>query len=109
MTNVLSGDDQDAAAIKIVDEIPRLGDRWLVTSDGLTDYVPMRAIHRILAARAHPQATAEMLVQAAKENRTRDNVSVVVADVISLLGSPPHDPVFGGSAAAGVTGSAHSG
>lgn len=109
VTNVLSGDDQDAAAINIVDEIPHLGDRWLVTSDGLTDYVPMRTIHRILAARAHPQATAEMLVQAAKENRTRDNVSVIVADVISLLGSPPHDPVFGGSAAAGVTASAYSG
>ena len=58
------------------------GDRFLLCSDGLVDEVDDDLIAEILKQHAEPQAAADALVQAANENGGRDNVTVIVADVL---------------------------
>ncbi|MFE4470812.1 PP2C family protein-serine/threonine phosphatase [Leifsonia sp. NPDC056824] len=100
VTHVLGGDAEDAAALHVAAEPARRGDRWLLTSDGLTDYVPILDVAETLAVAATPQDAADALVALALRHRARDNISVVVADVVELPEAPLYRPAFGGSAAA---------
>lgn len=99
VTHVLGGDAGDAAALHVMSEPARRGDRWLLTSDGLTDYVPILDVAETLAAAATPQEAADALIALALMHQARDNVSVVVADVVELPETPVYRPAFGGSAA----------
>lgn len=56
------------------------GDRVLLCSDGLSDYLPLEVLHSELAV-GQPDEAANALIQAALAAGTRDNVTVVVADV----------------------------
>ncbi|MGC0251953.1 PP2C family protein-serine/threonine phosphatase [Pseudactinotalea sp. Z1748] len=58
------------------------GDRLLLCSDGLSDYLSAEQIGRALATEARSEAV-EALIDAALRASTRDNVTVVVADVDS--------------------------
>jgi serine/threonine protein phosphatase PrpC len=58
-----------------------VGDRYLVCSDGLTDYVDEPAIHRILADVAELSSCCPALIDAALAVGGPDNVSCVVGDV----------------------------
>ncbi|WP_348790182.1 PP2C family serine/threonine-protein phosphatase [Leifsonia sp. NPDC080035] len=100
VTHVLGGDAEDAAALHVAAEEARGGDRWLLASDGLTDYVPIPLVAETLSAAANPQDAADALIALALEHRARDNISVVVADVVELPEAPEYRPAFGGSAAA---------
>jgi serine/threonine protein phosphatase PrpC/DNA-binding HxlR family transcriptional regulator len=100
VTHVLGGDPEDAAALHVATEPARRGDRWLLTSDGLTDYVPILDVADTLAVAETPQEAADALVALALMHQARDNVSVVVADVVELTETPVYRPAFGGSAAA---------
>lgn len=60
----------------------RLGDRFLVCSDGLTDMVIDDAIGRTLSAYPDVEACARHLVRLALDAGALDNVTVVVADVV---------------------------
>lgn len=64
----------------MVDAIGALGKRWL---EGLTDYVDEAAVAETLAS-GTPRHAAERLVADALAAGSRDNVSVVVADVAPL-------------------------
>lgn len=67
------------------------GDRLLLCSDGLVDEVTDEAITEILLAHpVDPQAAAQALVDAANDAGGRDNITVVVVDV--LEGDDPPDP-----------------
>ncbi len=67
------------------------GDRFLLCSDGLVDEITDEAIAEILLAHPdHPDAAAQALVDAANEAGGRDNITVVVVDV--LEGDEPPDP-----------------
>jgi PPM family protein phosphatase len=61
----------------------RLGDRYLVCSDGLSDYVDDAAIAAAVRDHADPQHCAEQLVKLALLADAPDNVTVVVADVVA--------------------------
>ncbi|UAJ78258.1 winged helix-turn-helix transcriptional regulator [Leifsonia sp. ZF2019] len=98
VTHVLGGAPEDAAALHISVEAARRGDRWLLASDGLTDYVTVEAITATLAS-GSPQDAADALLELARAHETRDNVSVIVADVVEYPEDPAYAPVFGGSAA----------
>ena len=100
VTHVLGGDPEDAAALHVAAEPARRGDRWLLTSDGLTDYVPVADVAETLVAADPPQEAADALVALALLHQARDNISVVVADVVELAETPVYRPAFGGSAAA---------
>lgn len=60
---------------------PEPGDRFLVCSDGLSDYVAEEDIARTLAEQPELEACANQLVQLALAEGAPDNVSVIVADV----------------------------
>lgn len=60
---------------------PLAGDRLLLCSDGLSDYVDDEVIGAALRGRPDPQDCAESLVAAALQVGAPDNVTAVVADV----------------------------
>ena len=72
----------DAVEIDTFDFIPELGDRFLLCSDGLVNEVPVREIAESLASIESPTEAAEQLVATAVEEGGRDNVSVVVIDLV---------------------------
>lgn len=75
----------------------RLGDRYLLCSDGLTSVVDDDAIGDILL-RHDPTGCVTSLVDAALENGAPDNVTVVVADVIDASEQVGATPVVVGAA-----------
>jgi len=66
------------------------GDRFVLCSDGLVDEVPDSEIIDLVASVSEPQALAEQLVSLANNHGGRDNVTVVIVDV--LEGADPPDP-----------------
>ena len=60
------------------------GDRLMLCSDGLVDEVGDDAIASIMRTVDEPQDAAEELVAAANVNGGRDNVTVIVIDVIAV-------------------------
>ena len=66
------------------------GDRFILCSDGLVDEVPDHEIASEVRATADPQLLAERLVAMANRHGGRDNITVVVVDV--LEGDDPPDP-----------------
>ncbi|UFU06380.1 PP2C family protein-serine/threonine phosphatase [Ruania halotolerans] len=101
---VKSLDDQPGGAdLDIIDVQLQVGDRLLLCSDGLSDYLPAEQIGELLAVPDLEEA-AQRLVDAALEIGTRDNVTVVVADLEVLestasttTASTRHDPDGGAS------------
>jgi protein phosphatase len=65
------------------------GDRFLLCSDGLVDEVVDDVIAETLRTSDDPQEAAERLVEAANDAGGRDNVTVVVVDVLAG-DDPPH-------------------
>jgi PPM family protein phosphatase len=76
----LDGDPERRAKVTTLEA--RLGDRLLLCSDGLTDFVADDAIATTLLDPAPPRC-AERLVELALAAGGRDNVSAVVADVVA--------------------------
>jgi protein phosphatase len=66
------------------------GDRYVLCSDGLNDEVPDEEIETLVAEHEDPQAAAEALVDRANQLGGRDNITVVVVDVLD--GESPPDP-----------------
>lgn len=85
--------DPDALHLLPVDVLP--GDRWLLTTDGLSSYLPMEIFENLVRNIEDPQNLADQLVDQAWP-RSRDNISVVVGDICT--GSSPADAVFIGAA-----------
>ena len=101
VTNVLTGQDvgPDDAQQDTFDS--KLADRWLLCSDGLSGFVPEEALQGCLAAGDDVAETAEALVRLSKDVQARDNVTVVVADIVSdgTPGQSELKPVVVGAAA----------
>jgi protein phosphatase len=57
-----------------------IGDRYVICSDGLTDYVPDNAIAEVLAL-DDPHRSTQELTRLALRGGSRDNITCVVADV----------------------------
>ena len=94
--NAIDGRDGVEPVLDLLD--PEPGDRYLVCSDGLSDYVVADDIEAGLAE-DEPQASCERLVALALAAGAPDNVSCIVADVVE---SPPAAderlPIIGGAA-----------
>jgi len=80
VTRVLSGDPDDEPDVSAREA--RVGDRYLLCSDGLTGVVSEATIAETLAAGEDPAATAEALISMALRGGAPDNVTVVVAEVL---------------------------
>ncbi len=68
----------------------RLGDRYLLCSDGLSGVVSAETLRATLAAGDLPLPTADQLVQLALRAGAPDNVTCIVADVVDA-GAPSDD------------------
>jgi serine/threonine protein phosphatase PrpC len=61
----------------------RAGDRFMLCSDGLSDVVDKAALAAALSE-GEPDESVQRLIELALANRTRDNVTAIVADVIEV-------------------------
>jgi serine/threonine protein phosphatase PrpC len=108
ITASLSGGEDDVAVVREHTAVP--GDRWLLCSDGLTDYVPDAEFAALLRGHRDPHDAAAACVALAIEAGSRDNVTVVVCDVVAdemplpvVLGGRNREPDFYGAAAVRFT------
>ncbi|WP_017590233.1 Stp1/IreP family PP2C-type Ser/Thr phosphatase [Nocardiopsis ganjiahuensis] len=60
----------------------KVGDRYLLCSDGLSGVVSKKTIHETLATESDPRAAAKKLIELAIRGGGPDNITAVVADVI---------------------------
>ena len=79
ITASLSGGERDR--VVVAEHEARRGDRWLLCSDGLTDYVPQSDIAAVVARCDAPAEAAGAAVALGLTAGTRDNVTVVICDV----------------------------
>jgi PPM family protein phosphatase len=80
ITRVLSGDPDDEPDLSVREA--RLGDRYLLCSDGLTAVVSDPTLAEALAEHDTPAGCAEALVQMALRGGGPDNITCVVAYVV---------------------------
>jgi protein phosphatase len=92
----LDGRDESDPDVELLTSQP--GDRYLLCSDGLSDYVDVAAIADALG-QGEPQQASEALVDLALRAGAPDNVTCVVADPIEKP-RPGQQPVLGGAATA---------
>jgi protein phosphatase len=78
ITQAVQGGDFTATTTRLT---PRTGDRYLLCSDGLSDYVTDGAIEQALLSCPDPQMCAELLIRLALRAGAPDNVTVIVSDV----------------------------
>lgn len=67
-----------------------IGDRYLLCSDGLSGELSEEHLHALLETYHDPNAAAQALTQAALEAGGRDNIAVIVIDVLPLLAADPY-------------------
>jgi PPM family protein phosphatase len=73
----------------------KVGDRFLLCSDGLSDVVSDETIGRTLVESADPDAAVDQLVDLAIRSGGPDNITCVLADVIDTeSGQPPTEEVI---------------
>lgn len=96
ITASLSGAEHDG--VTVVAHEHRPGDRWLLCSDGLTDYVAEIDIRAALADHDSVGAAAAACVELALEAGTRDNVTAVVVDVTADAGVAGGSRFYGAAA-----------
>jgi len=99
VTRVMTGQPDDDPDTSLREA--KVGDRFLLCSDGLSDFVGADVIEEILAGAASPEEAADRCVEVALKAHTRDNVTVIVADVVDPDGDdlPTTVPQVVGAAA----------
>jgi PPM family protein phosphatase len=102
VTRVLTGAHEDEPDLVV--RQGRIGDRYLIASDGLTDYVARDTISQVLTDTVDPAQTADRLVALALRAGAPDNVTVVVGDLVDIGSAPPTQPQVVGAAAVRETG-----
>ena len=80
VTRVLTGHEHDEPDLSVREA--RVGDRYLICSDGLSDYVAPDTIGEIVTARRDAGSTADRLVELALKAGAPDNVTFIVGDVV---------------------------
>jgi PPM family protein phosphatase len=82
VTRVLTGapDDEPDLAMREA----RIGDRYLLCSDGLSGFVARDTIQEILLKAQPPGPTADLLVGLAMRAGAPDNVTCIIGDVVDL-------------------------
>jgi PPM family protein phosphatase len=76
----------------------KVGDRYLLCSDGLSGVVSFDTLQETMAAGDDPAATCEALVQLALRGGAPDNVTCIVADIIEAIQLGDDAPAVVGAA-----------
>jgi protein phosphatase len=82
----------------------RLGDRYLLCSDGLSVVVSAETLHRTLSTVTDPDQAVIQLVELANRGGGPDNITCIVADVVdsaTARRAPTEVPVIAGAASNG--------
>lgn len=77
---------------------PRVGDRWLLCSDGLSDYVATQAILETVTGSADLREVVGRLIALANDAGGPDNITCAVAEVVDT-DQPQAEPMVVGAAA----------
>ena len=80
VTRALGIDDD--ITVDVMEQRPVTGDRFLLCSDGLVDELDDPTIERVLAGTPDPQAAADELAKLANISGGRDNITLIVVDVV---------------------------
>jgi protein phosphatase len=95
--SAIDGREPLEPALELLD--PQAGDRYLLCSDGLSDYVAVSDIAAGMTS-DDPQPTCERLVALALDAGAPDNVTCIVADLIDTEPAPDDRlPIIAGAAA----------
>ena len=78
------------------------GDRYLLCSDGLTDVVPDDLIGQVLASIPDPDDAAATFIDLAKQGGGPDNITCVIADLVTSSAEPISEPLIIGAAESGT-------
>lgn len=97
VTRVLTGAPEDEPDLSI--RQARRGDRYLICSDGLSDYVGRDTIAEVVGSGHGPDQTAEKLVDLALRAGAPDNVTVVIGDIVDTAAGPATQPIIVGAVA----------
>lgn len=73
----------------------RLGDRWLLCSDGLTSVVTEETIAAEVARTDDIEVVAHRLIDLANRGGGPDNITCVIADVVDTATGPDHPVIVG--------------
>ena len=71
----------------VFDGEARVGDAFLLASDGLTGMVDDRRIQQLLMSKAKPERIVDALIQEANVNGGNDNITAVVVRVLAVEGN----------------------
>ena len=105
ITNSLDGREDIDLDLSIREA--RVGDRYLLCSDGLSGVVSEDTIRDTLLAEADTDVAVDRLVDLALKGGGPDNITAIVADVVEVETKPPSAvPITVGAAADGVQPSA---
>lgn len=99
ITNALDGADGVRLDLSIREA--RIGDRYLICSDGLSGVVSEQTLGETLATNSRPEDATDRLVELALRGGGPDNITAVVADVVDVDAAPSAVPVVVGAAAEG--------
>lgn len=97
VTRVLTGNAGDDPDLTMRQAHP--GDRYVICSDGLSDVIGPETLAEIVTAGDSPEDTTRRLIDLALKSGAPDNITVVIADVVDPVTSPPVAPVIVGAAA----------
>ena len=104
VTRVLTGQHDDEPDLAVREA--RVGDRYLVCSDGLSGFVARDTISEVLEQAMPPGKTADRLVELAMRAGAPDNVTCIIGDVVDLdkdQAPPTAHEVVGAAAERNVT------
>lgn len=93
VTRVLTGAPEDEPDLSM--RQARRGDRYLICSDGLSDYVARDTIEEVVRAGDSPNDTASRLVDLALRAGAPDNVTCVVGDMVDASDGSTQPVVVG--------------
>jgi len=97
ITNALDGAERVDPDLSVREA--RVGDRYLLCSDGLSGVVSEDTLRETLADNPVPEDAVERLVELALRGGGPDNITAIVADVVDVDASPSAVPVVVGAAA----------
>ena len=97
ITASLRGDAGDL--VRVSERVPIVGDRWLLCSDGVSDYLPDADIRALVTGILDPADAARRIVELSLEAGSRDNVTAVVCDLTAAPEPEGAVPLVAGSAA----------
>lgn len=93
VTASLRGGSADSDSVTVVSLEAEAGERWLLCTDGVSDYLPDALLSDLLSAPDDALVVAERIIHTALAAGSHDNVTAVVCDVRNDTAAPGNNDV----------------